>query len=213
MELVGIKQRVIVSAMCNMTFVIGVVLIALLAWCVDNWRTYILILYCPGVLVLAYVWFMNESARWLLSKGRRDEAIIVLKKAAKINNLDPRQLELDALGDPLLKPENQADDKKSQLYKAVRSGIIWKRLMICSFLWMTCSLVYYGMSINAVSLSSNPYVSFMLVTLVEIPAYIGVVIVLDKYGRKKTLFCTYVTCAVMSMLFSFLPRCEYTILI
>lgn len=208
-ELVGLKQRVIVSAMCNMTFVIGVVLIALLAWFVDNWRTYILILYTPAIIIMCYVWFMNESARWLLSKGRRDEAIEILKKAAKINNLDPRQLELDALGDPLLRPENQTTDKKSQLSKAIRSVIIWKRLLICSFLWMTCSLVYYGMSINSVSLSSNRYVSFMLVTLVEIPAYIVVVIVLDKYGRKKTLLATYVTCATTSILFAFLPRCKY----
>ncbi|KAL0820940.1 hypothetical protein ABMA28_005597 [Loxostege sticticalis] len=208
-ELVGVKQRVIVSAMCNMTFVIGVVLIALLAWVVDNWRTYIIILYTPATIVVLYVWFMNESGRWLLSKGRRDEAVSVLKKAAKINNLDPRKLELDSLADPLLKPQNQTDDKKSQLSKAIRSSIIWKRLLICSFLWMTCSLVYYGLSINSVSLSSNKYVSFMLVVLVEIPAYIVVVIVLDKYGRKKTLIANYVTCAATCLLFAFLPRSDW----
>lgn len=205
----GLKQRVIVSAMCNMTFVVGVVLIAVLAWFVDNWRTYILILYSPAIIVGIYVWFMNESARWLLSKGRKDEAVETLKKAAKINNLDPKILELDSLSDPLLKPENQSVDKKSQLHKALRSSIIWKRLMICSFLWLTCSLVYYGLSINSVSLSSNKYVSFMLVVLVEIPAYIVVVIVLDKYGRKKTMIVTYSTCAITSLLFAFLPRCKY----
>lgn len=194
-----------------MVFVIGVVLIDLVAWFVHDWRTYILILYVPAAIVLAYVWFMNESARWLLSKGRRDEAITVLKRAAKFNKLDPRVLELDALGDPLLKPENQTTDKKSQMYKALRSAIIWKRLMVCSFLWLTCSLVYYGFTINAVSLSNNKYLSFMLVSLVEIPAYIVVVIVLDKYGRKKTLVTTYLLCATMSMLFAFLPRCEYAI--
>lgn len=210
-ELVGVKQRVIVSAMCNMTFVIGVVLIALLAWTVDNWRIYIMILYCPAIIAVIYVWFMNESARWLLSKGKRDQAITVLKRAAKINNLDVRKLELDSLGDPLLKPLNQTQtvDKKSQLSKAIRSSIIRKRLVICSFLWMTCSLVYYGLTINSVSLSSNKYVSFMLVTLVEIPAYIVVIIVLDKYGRKKTLITNYITCATMSLLFAFLPRSDY----
>ncbi|CAH2049545.1 unnamed protein product, partial [Iphiclides podalirius] len=207
-ELVGLKQRVIVSAMCNMTFVVGVVLIALLAWFVDNWRTYILILYSPAIIVGIYVWFMNESARWLLSKGRREEAVKILKSAAKINNLDPRSLELDALGDPLLKTEHQPD-KKSQFSKAIRSSIIWKRLVICSFLWMTCSLVYYGLSINSVSLSANKYVSFMLVVLVEIPAYVVVVIVLDKYGRKRTLIVNYVTCAVTSLLFAFLPRSDW----
>ncbi|CAG5059240.1 unnamed protein product [Parnassius apollo] len=208
-ELVGLKQRVIVSAMCNMTFVVGVVLIALLAWFVDNWRTYIFILYSPAILVCIYVWFMNESARWLLSKGRREDAVKILKSAAKMNNLDPRKLELDALADPLLKPENQTGDKKSQFSKAIRSSIIWKRLVICSFLWMTCSLVYYGLSINSVSLSGNKYVSFMLVVLVEIPAYVVVVIVLDKYGRKKTLIVNYVTCAVTSLLFAFLPRSDW----
>ncbi|XP_072938095.1 organic cation transporter protein-like [Epargyreus clarus] len=208
-ELVGLKQRVLVSAMCNMTFVVGVVLIAVVAWFVDNWRTYILILYAPAIIVGAYVWFMNESSRWLLSKGRRDEAIRILKRAAKINKLDPRSLDLDALGDPLLKPQNQTMDKKSQFSKAIRSSIMWKRVSICSFLWLTCSLVYYGMSINSVMLSKNRYVSFMLVVLVEIPAYVVVVIVLDKYGRKKTLIANYVTCAVMSLLFAFLPRSDW----
>lgn len=209
MELVGHKQRVIVSAMCNMTFVVGVVLIAILAWFVNNWRTYILILYTPAIIVAVYVWFMNESARWLLSKGRKADAIQTLKRAAKINKMDPRNLELDSLGDPLLKQQSLTMDKKSQFSKAIRSSIIWKRLLICSFLWVTCSLVYYGLSINSVSLSGNRYVSFMLVVLVEIPAYIIVVIVLDKYGRKKTLVANYVLCAVTSLLFAFLPRCKY----
>lgn len=212
MELVGLKQRVIVSASCNMTFVVGEVLIALLALFVDNWRTYILILYSPAIVVGVYVWFMNESARWLLSKGRKEEAVKILKSAAKINNLDPRKLDLDALGDPLLKPQNQTVSKQSQLSKAFRSPIIWKRLLICSSLWITCSLVYYGLSINSTSLLStnNRYVNFMLVVLVEIPAYIVVVIVLDKYGRKRTLVACYVMCAVTSLLFAFLPRCKYT---
>ncbi|XP_045500843.1 organic cation transporter protein-like [Colias croceus] len=204
-ELVGLKQRVIISAMCNMAFVVGVVILDLLAWVISNWRTYILILYSPAIIVGLYVWLMNESARWLLSKGRKEDAIKTLKRAAKINNMDPAKLDLDALSDPLLRTEVQTD-KKSQFSKAIRSSIIWKRLIICSFLWLTCSLVYYGLSINSISLSGNKYVSFMLVVIVEIPAYIVVVIVLDKYGRKKTMIVNYATCAVTSLMFAFLPK-------
>lgn len=199
--------------MCNMTFVIGVVILAVLAWFVDNWRTYILILYAPAILASFYVWFMNESARWLLSKGKRDKAIKTLKGVAKINGIDPKKLDLNSLSDPLLREESVPSDKRSQFAQAIRSGIIWKRVIICSFLWMTCSLVYYGLSINSVSLSDNRYVSFMLVTLVEIPAYIVVVIVLDKYGRKKTLVTTYLLCACCLLLFAFLPKCEYLLIL
>lgn len=195
--------------MCNMAFVVGVVILALLAWYVDNWRTYVLILYAPAILVSIYVWFMNESARWLLSKGRKEDATKTLKKAAKINHMDPRKLELSALSDPLLKSESERVDKRSQFSQAMHSTIIWERVLICSFLWMTCSLVYYGLSINAVSLSGNTYLSFILVVLVEIPAYVVVVIVLDKYGRKRTLIVTYVICATTCLLFAFLPKCEY----
>ncbi|GBP52827.1 Solute carrier family 22 member 1 [Eumeta japonica] len=205
-ELVGLKQRVFVSAMCNMTFVIGVVMLGLLAWVVDNWRTYIIILYSPAIIVVLYVWFMNESARWLLSKGRRDEAIAILARAAKINRMDPKKLDLDALGDPLLKSDSKKTENVSQLRLAIKSSIIWKRLLICSFLWMTCSLVYYGLSINSVSLNGNKYISFMLVVLVEVPAYIVVVVVLDKYGRKRTLITTFVMCGSAIILFAFLPK-------
>ncbi|XP_041980416.1 solute carrier family 22 member 16-like [Aricia agestis] len=209
-ELVSSKQRVAISAACSTTFVTGVVLLSLLAWAVDNWRTYIIVLYTPALIVTIYVWFMKESARWLISKGKTADAIKTLRGAAKINNMDHTKLELRALGNPLVKSEENEDKvERSEFSKAIRSSIIWKRLLMCSYLWLTCSLVYYGFSINAVSLSSNKYLSFILVALVEIPAYVVVVVVLNKYGRKRVMMVNYFVCAVTSFLFAFLPRCDY----
>ena len=43
------------------------------------------------------------------------------------------------------------------------------RFLNSCFCWMTVTMVYYGLSLNATNLAGNPYTNFILVSLVEIP--------------------------------------------
>lgn len=55
---------------------------------------------------------------------------------------------------------------------------------------ITNVLVYYGLSLNSVKLGSNKYTSFVLVCLVELPAYIAVYVLIRRVGRRLTLCST-----------------------
>ena len=61
------------------------------------------------------------------------------------------------------------------------------------FCWMTVTMVYYGLSLNATNLSGNPYTNFVLVALVEIPGKgcielkLGSKTQLKKLGSKARL--------------------------
>ncbi|XP_014677146.1 PREDICTED: organic cation transporter protein-like, partial [Priapulus caudatus] len=67
------------------------------------------------------------------------------------------------------------------------------------------SMVYYGLSLNSVNLGSNPYLSFFLAGLVEIPAYLVVMYTLKRYGRRlstsATMLASGISCLVTALPF------------
>jgi MFS family permease len=56
-----------------------------------NWFPLYLLMLILGILSLAFMLFCaTESPKWLLTKGRRKDAIAVFNKIAKINQCDRR---------------------------------------------------------------------------------------------------------------------------
>ncbi|CAH0725061.1 unnamed protein product, partial [Brenthis ino] len=218
MELVGPKGRVFGNTLINILYVMGLISLSGFSWWLQSWRHVLRLIYTPALLVVSYYWILNESVRWLISKGRHQEAANILKKAAKMNKVNLSNEVLSPLYElEKTVPDNEKhkedadneqrqDKQESNFKKVIKSSIIRKRLAICSFLWITCTFVYYGLSINSVSLAGNKYVNFMLVAFVEIPANIACLLVLDRFGRKRVLITTYVLSACLCISLSFLAK-------
>ncbi|XP_026727663.1 organic cation transporter protein-like [Trichoplusia ni] len=212
MELVGPKGRVFGNTLINVVFVFGLMTLASLSWLLQDWRTLLRVIYAPSCLVFSYLWILNESIRWLLSKGRHDEAVVILEKAAKMNNVKLSENVSSPLQELEKKPiedkeETEVEEVKTSIFfQVIRSSIIRRRLVTCSYLWITCTFVYYGLSINSVSLAGNKYINFMLVAFIEIPANFVCLFVLDRFGRKRVMIITYILSAILCISLSFLPK-------
>ncbi|GAB0185015.1 solute carrier family 22 member 13-like [Grus japonensis] len=120
-----------------------------------------------------------ESARWLVTKGRTEEAKKVLQKAASINKrtIPPGLLEQ-------LKPETQP--KSASILDLFRKKHLWKVTLIMSCTWFVNSLVYYGLSLNVTNFGLDIYLTQLAFGAVEIPARVGCIFMLQWFGRKKT---------------------------
>lgn len=219
MELVGPKMRVTGNTIINAVYVLGLMTLAGISWWLQSWRNLLLVIYTPAVIVFSYFWLLNESVRWLLSKGRQSEAVDILRKAAKMNKVEISEHLLAPLYEKQSLIASNDDSKEidkildgksektpSVFIQVFKSSIIRRRVFICAFLWITCTFVYYGLSINSVSLAGNKYINFMLVGFVEIPANFACWLVLDRFGRKKTLITTYVLSACLCIGLSFVPK-------
>ncbi|KAI8422037.1 LOW QUALITY PROTEIN: hypothetical protein MSG28_009936, partial [Choristoneura fumiferana] len=192
-ELLGQDKRVLTTAFLGITLVIGGLSFAMLAKTFQYWRTFILVVYPPSLLFLLYIYFLPESIRWLLSKGRTEDAVEIINKAAKMNNI--------TLSDEMLRQLQEAKvpvDEKKEVEKedglwmqVLRSPIMMRRLAICSWWWITCTFVFYGLAINSVSLAGDKYTNYMLVVSVEVIAVVTNALVLDRVGRKRTLLVAY----------------------
>ncbi|CAG4934734.1 unnamed protein product [Colias eurytheme] len=211
MELVQPKGRVFGNTLINFAYICGTMTLSLLAWYLQNWRYLLRCIYTPAILVISYLFFLNENPRWLLCKGRYEDALSVINKAEKWNNIKlPEDLLTSLRSESDVKNKKEENEDKetliSVLKEVIRSKTIASRLMLCCYLWVTCSFTYYGLSINSVFLAGNRYLNFLLVVFVEIPANAICLLVLDRFGRKKVLVIVYMLSAIFCMSLSFIPK-------
>ena len=69
--------------------------------------------------------------------------------------------------------------------------MMFRTFNLC-FQWFSVTFVYYGLSFGSTSLSGDPYLNFCLSILIEIPAGLFAMAVMDCWGRKPILaFCQF----------------------
>uniref|UniRef100_A0A2H1W2A4 SFRICE_008256 n=1 Tax=Spodoptera frugiperda TaxID=7108 RepID=A0A2H1W2A4_SPOFR len=218
LELVGPKGRVFVSLLFNTMFILGGVTVTLLSWWLLNWRYLLFIIYTPAVFVFIYIWGLPESFRWLFSKGRYEEGLNVLSRSEKMNNVNvPKdhyeQVEKQATKQRDERKCDNAERNQSTFNQMLTSPMIWKRLFICSFLWISSTLVYYGLSINAIELSGNRYVNYIVILVIEAPANVCKLIFLDRFGRKRVIATAYFLTGLILINYGFVPVGNWSILL
>ncbi|XP_013197795.1 organic cation transporter protein [Amyelois transitella] len=214
LEMVGLKRRVLGGNLISCTFALGSVTLALVAWAVPYWRTLTRVIYAPSLLFIFYYFFVEESVRWLLSKEKKEEAARIIFKAAAINNkkLKPESVkqltenrhEVPTIFKGAIPPRDEREPSTTK--KILKSKIMVSRLCICSFWWITVTFIYYGLSINSVSLAGNRYVNYILTSLVEIPGYCISVLTLDRFGRKATIMTAFFICGSSLLAMPFISK-------
>lgn len=114
-EMVGIKERNLPNGLMHAGYGVGLALQAFLAYLVRDWRHFNLLITLPNIFFVLYLWYwfqkltsvssnyaifspsiattkcyndyrwMPESPRWLVARGRTDDADKILEKIAKQN--------------------------------------------------------------------------------------------------------------------------------
>ncbi|PZC76255.1 hypothetical protein B5X24_HaOG204861 [Helicoverpa armigera] len=205
-EFVGPKYRVLTSATCSSMFAVGQVILGSVAWLIEPWRYMILALHIPCFLIITYYWVLSESVRWLLSKKKYDKARKVLERVAKRNGTQISEKSMHALMNPPEPVKIVDDADEPGLIKAIfRSGVLLRRVCTTPIWWITTTFVYYGLSINATSLSDTMHLNYILTCAIEIPGFYTAVLILDRIGRKATLSGGYLFSAACNIAFAFIP--------
>lgn len=211
-EIVGPKFRVRASATMSSFFALGQVLLGVIALLVHDWRHLSLVLFTPIFILVSYRWIITESHRWLLSKGKKDEAKATLQYAARLNGrtISDKTMNylLTAIPNQILEAEkNTSTEKEANLFfRVLKSPVLLRRCCTTPVMWITTTFIYYGLSINSVGLSGNMYLNYIATAAIEIPGFWMAVLVLDKIGRKTTLFLGFILCGLCCIGFAFTPK-------
>ncbi|KAM9308189.1 solute carrier family 22 member 13-like [Gastrophryne carolinensis] len=178
-EWVGSSQRAYATITSHVCFAIGLMALAGVAYAIRNWRLLQIACSAPTALLLSYYWLLPESPRWLLAKGKNENAQKLLQKAAALNK---RQL----YGEILEQIKEEKQTKSGNMIDLFRSQKLKKITLIMCLIWFVNSLVYYGLSLNVGSFGLNIYLTQLIFGAVEIPARTGSMFMVQFIGRKPS---------------------------
>ncbi|XP_026320930.1 organic cation transporter protein-like isoform X2 [Hyposmocoma kahamanoa] len=206
LEMIGVEKRVLASSCLSCSFAIGQILLAFLAWILPYWRNLTFLLYTPGILFVTYYFCLVESVRWLVSQGRKKEAADIIFKGAAVNKrtLPPDTIAYLETMSSVVPIKTRKKSIMTETKIIFRSRILFSRLIVISFWFAAVTFIYYGLSINAVSLTGNQYLNYALLSVIEIPGYIINIFTLDHFGRKKTITSSYLISATALTIMPFI---------
>ncbi|XP_068221444.1 solute carrier family 22 member 3-like [Palaemon carinicauda] len=228
------KQRSIVGILFSVPFAIGYMLLPALAYHVREWRHLHLAISLPVILLIANTILLPESPRWLIQTGKWSEAEKELQRAARWNSRksfdstwllstiremkeeaddkkasekSKKELEEEGANDAssTSNSRRRTKDFLRRLFVFVRTPVLRKVSLIMSFNWITCTMVYYGLSLNFGNFSADPYLYMFLGGLMELPSYTLIIPIVMRIGRKIPLIVFLVSCGVAVLILLVLP--------
>lgn len=108
------------------------------------------------------------------------------------------------LNEDILKVVEENEDGNGEEVKSrdnpwlslIKSRVLMLRFLMCSWCWISTSFVYYGLTINSVLLSGDKYTNFALNMAMEIVASLFIMMALERFGRKKSIFVAFLICGI-----------------
>ncbi|XP_077411941.1 solute carrier family 22 member 21-like isoform X2 [Vanacampus margaritifer] len=190
-EMLGESARLTYSLLGQtLAFSVGYALLPLLAYFVRGWRLMLVASAIPGLLFLPAWGLIPESPRWLLQRGRVEEAQMVLRRAAKMNGIHaPDVIFKPADGSKLLDKSNE-DKHVNACTGLIHITNLRNITGLGFFIWMANAMVFYGLSLNTSNLQGNNYLNCFISAATDAVGYVSTWILINRVPRPAVLFCT-----------------------
>ncbi|KAG5890981.1 hypothetical protein JTB14_037967 [Gonioctena quinquepunctata] len=148
-----------------------------------NWRFFLIFISIPHLLVLAFYFLVPESAQWLISKGRTEEAISCFRKIAKINRRTIDEKAIESLK-RYCSQHVSVEKHHESLLGLLKTPKLRRKTLILTFKSMILTLCYDAISRDVNGLSFSPLVVFSATSSTILPSCLVILAIQDKVGRK-----------------------------
>lgn len=171
-----------------------------------DWRIFAVITSAPLLLALLTPFFVPESARWLVSQGKIDRAVSIMRKIAHINGRDVDEAVYERFIYSCRAIE-KADVCKNRysVFDIWRLPRLRRILILLIIMWMTISLVFDGHARNVGSLGMDLFVTHTIGTATEFPSDLLLVLIIDHLGRRWPSVVALVIGGIFSLLATVAP--------
>ena len=138
----------------------------------------------PALLFLFIIFFIPESPKWLIIRGKSSKAIAVLSRI--LGSEDEINAEVEAT-------RSSSGEDKGSWSDLLKPGILVAVLAGCAIAILgqfmgVNAVLYYGPKIFSEAGFDNPMFSTVLVGLVNFATTVLAVFIIDKVGRKQLIY-------------------------
>ncbi|XP_048512987.1 organic cation transporter protein-like [Athalia rosae] len=205
LEMLVSEKRLLAGIGIQIFYSFGYISVALFAYFIRDWRFLQAALAVPSFGLLTYWWLIPESARWLFSNGRREEAKEILLKASSENGIKSSHNHLDDILNEICTINKPSESEKTSVVQLFKYPNLRRKTILLSINWFVITSAYYGLSWNSGNLGGDLYLNFALVALVELPGHMLPYFTMDRWGRKIMLCGCMFLAGVVLLLAQFVP--------
>ncbi|CAD0201586.1 unnamed protein product [Chrysodeixis includens] len=195
-ELAHPTLRGIFAVATGAAYGVGGVLFGGIAYLIPHWRNLLRTVYAMALLIPSYYWLLDESPRWLHAKGHTERAEAIIRKAARWNKVVISEELFRNLHTRSANVASAQNRTRSAWHQLVRSRVLMLRFLVMAWCWACTTFVYYGLTLNSVSLSGNKHVNFCLNMFMEFCACVLIMMSVDRFGRKLSIFYSFILSGV-----------------
>ena len=200
-EYLPTKKRGRYLVLLESFWALGTLLAAGLAWLIVprlGWRWLLAVSAIPGIIIFFIRRHVPESPRYLMVKGRENEALDVVRQIAKENKVE---IQIDNLEKLPKSAETRIKDLWQPRLRRITLSL-WS-------VWFFISLGYYGVftwlpnyfRVSGMALLPV-YQNTFILALAQLPGYFSAAYLVEKWGRKKTLGFYLVSSGIFTYLFA-----------
>lgn len=155
-----------------------------------------------NLIQLLFCRFLKESSRWLIGKGRVDEAIAILKSIAKTNGKEADDQFLETYKKSAMEELKESQSIKLSILDLFKTPVLRRNVIFMILNWSLVSLLFESNIRNIENLPYSIYVTYTIYSFLEFPSDIAAIWGLDILGRRLSaivgifgFFLTTVICA------------------
>lgn len=162
-----------------------------IAYVFRTWRSLYIASSIPSIIfVFVILPFISESPRWYLIRGQTENAMKIMRAIATTNGRSIPENVYVTRDEETKDIDQKSHEIRSKevitgsVVDAMKLPLTRIRLILVVGINFTCSIVYYGLSLNVVNLETNLYLNVLINAVAEIPAFFLTAVLIDKFGRK-----------------------------
>ncbi|XP_049978692.1 solute carrier family 22 member 7 isoform X1 [Alexandromys fortis] len=185
LEWLDVEHRTVAGVISTIFWTGGVLLLALVGYLIRSWRWLLLAATLPCVPGIISIWWVPESARWLLTQGRVEEAQTYLFRCAKLNG---QPVSEDSLSQEVLNKVVTVERvlRRPSYLDLFRTPQLLRISLCCMMVWFGVNFAYYGLILDVSELGLNVYQTQLLLGAMELPSKIVVYFLVRHVGRRLT---------------------------
>lgn len=198
LEYVAPKYRSLMSnASFGVFYSLFVTALPFLVLALGHWKLISLVTSLPLVFAIFTPLLIPESPRWLLSKGRIDDAV---KKVLTIGRINKKEVPAKLIEQFKWTMSKEQKGENVSIIEVFKRPILRTMLILVCLEFMCCTIVFDGLVRSIGQLDFDFFLSFAAISFTELPSMLLVAFILDLFGRR------WLTVVVMcvSCVFSFL---------